>query len=105
MAWQLKERPHTGRPKKFFDEVLRHTPESSVRRGILVASTTPPETPIADVARALGNGSLVRATDTVPFCVWMAAHHLDRFTEVLGKTISATATAIRTPPSLAASSH
>src|SRR5213075_65090 len=26
--------------------------------------------------------------DTVPFCVWMAAHHLDGFAEPIGKTIS-----------------
>ena len=38
----------------FFDAVLQHTPESKVRRGILLASTTPPEIPEADVAQALG---------------------------------------------------
>ena len=41
-----------------------------------------------DAAKALGNGSLVTAPDTVPFCVWMAAHHLDGFAEPIGKTIS-----------------
>jgi ADP-ribosylglycohydrolase len=30
----------------------------------------------------------VTAPDTVPFCVWVAAHHLDSFVETLGKTIS-----------------
>lgn len=59
-----------------------------MRRGILLASTTSLEIPIADVARALGNGSLVTAPDTVPFCLWIAAHHLDHFIEALGKTIS-----------------
>lgn len=47
------------------------------------------EIPATDVARALGNGSLVTVPDTVPFCVWMAAHHLHRILESLGKTISA----------------
>ena len=28
------------------------------------------------------------APDTVPFCLWIAAHHPDRFVEALGKTIS-----------------
>jgi ADP-ribosylglycohydrolase len=68
--------------------VLKHTPESRVRRGILVASTTHSETSPADVARALGNGSLVTAPDTVPFCIWMAAHNQARFVDGLGKTIS-----------------
>jgi ADP-ribosylglycohydrolase len=88
MAWQLRN-DTTDRVRRFFDAVLEHTPESKVRRGIFIASTTPPELPVAEVARALGNGSLVTAPDTVPFCMWMAAHHLDRFAETLGKTISA----------------
>jgi len=88
MAWQLRN-DTTDRLRRLFDAVLRHVPESQVRRGILLASTTtPPEIPLADVARTLGNGSLVTAPDTVPFCVWMAAHHLDHFVEALGKTIS-----------------
>ena len=88
MAWQLRTDTDADRARIFFDAVLRHTPESQVRRGILVASGTPPEIPVTDVARALGNGSLVTAPDTVPFCIWMAAYHLDRFVEALGKTVS-----------------
>jgi ADP-ribosylglycohydrolase len=88
-AWQLRTDTDSDRVRDFFDAVLHHTPESQVRRGILLASTTPPETPVTDIARALGNGSLVTAPDTVPICLWMAAHHLDKFVEALGKTISA----------------
>lgn len=88
VAWQLRTDKDADRVRVFFDAVLRHTPESQVRRRILLASTTPSEVPESDVARSLGNGSLVTAPDTVPFCIWMAAHHLDRFIEALGKTIS-----------------
>ena len=88
MAWQLRTDKDADRTRLCFDAVLRHTPESRVRRGILLASTTPPEIPELDVARSLGNGSLVTAPDTVPFCVWMAAYHLNRFVDALGKTIS-----------------
>lgn len=88
MAWQLRANTHADRTRLFFEAVLRHTPESKVRRGILLASNTPPEIPGTDVARSIGNGSLVTAPDTVPFCIWMAAHHLDRFVEAMGKTIS-----------------
>lgn len=87
-AWQLRNGAGGNRVQPLFEAVLRHTPESKVRRGILLASTTPSEIPLADVARALGNGSLVTAPDTVPFCIWMAAHHLKNFVEALGKTIS-----------------
>jgi len=89
MAWQLRNEVGSNCIGRFFDAVLHHTPESKVRQGIILAGTTPPETPIAAAARILGNGSLVTAPDTVPFCIWMAAHHLDQFTEALGKTISA----------------
>lgn len=88
MAWQLRSNPDAKRADRLFDAVLRNTPESQVRHGILLASTTPPETPVAAAAQALGNGSLVTAPDTVPFCIWMAAHHLHRFIEALGQTIS-----------------
>jgi ADP-ribosylglycohydrolase len=88
MTWQLKTRVGNDRLRCFFDEVLHHTPESQVRRGIVVASNLPPETLLTDAARALGNGSLVTAPDTVPFCIWMAAHHFDDFTGALGKTVS-----------------
>jgi ADP-ribosylglycohydrolase len=90
MAWQLKDHNNgTDRAQRFFDAVLQHTPESRVRHGILVARSTPLETSVHAVANALGNGSLVTAPDTVPFCIWIAAHHAGDFVEALGKTISA----------------
>jgi ADP-ribosylglycohydrolase len=88
MAWELRSNTAADRVRIFFDAVLRHTPESKVRRGIFLASTTPPQTSLIDVAQALGNGSLVTAPDTVPFCVWMAAHHFDNFVYAVGKTVS-----------------
>ena len=88
MGWQLRSVRTSERQRQLFDALLRHTPESQVRRGILLASSTPLDAKIADVARSLGNGSRVTAPDTVPFCVWMAAHYLHSFVEALGKTIS-----------------
>lgn len=88
MAWTTRSDASDNRARSFFDTVLDHTPESQVRRGILRARTIPPEIPETDVARSLGNGSLVTAPDTVPFCIWMAAHHLNRFENALGKTVS-----------------
>jgi ADP-ribosylglycohydrolase len=88
MAWQLCDEPETDCAQKFFAEILRLTPESKVRRGILLASQTPIEVPLQDIVKSLGNGSLVTAPDTVPFCIWMAAHHPRHFVECIGKTIS-----------------
>jgi ADP-ribosylglycohydrolase len=87
MAWQLRRSPEAESANRLFDEVLHFTPESEVRRGILLASSTKAETPVEDAAKALGNGSLVTAPDTVPFCIWMSANHLSRFVDALGKTI------------------
>jgi len=88
LAWQLKDLPPNERPVRFFEEILRLAPESEVRRKILIASQTPPEVPVEETAKALGNGSLVTAPDTVPFCLWMAAHHLNDFKKALAQTIS-----------------
>jgi ADP-ribosylglycohydrolase len=88
MTWQLRAVPATDFAPRFFGEILRLTPESKVGRGILLASQTPAGVPFQDVARLLGNGSLVTAPDTVPFCLWMAAHYPHGFVDVIGKTIS-----------------
>ena len=89
VAWQLRDELEINFAHKFFAKILRLTPESKVRRGILLASQTPIEVSFQDVAKSLGNGSLVTAPDTVPFCIWMAAHHPRHFVEAIGKTISA----------------
>jgi ADP-ribosylglycohydrolase len=86
-AWRLRSTDKTERPNQFFDEVLRLTPESEVRRKILLASSAPANTGPEFAARALGRGDLVTAPDTVPFCLWVAAHHLDNYVEALSHTI------------------
>jgi ADP-ribosylglycohydrolase len=89
IVWQLRAGAPADFGSQLFGEILRLTPESQVRRGILIASQTPGDVPIAAVAKSLGNGSLVTAPDTVPFCIWMAAHHSRHFVEAIGSTISA----------------
>ncbi|MBE0539822.1 MAG: ADP-ribosylglycohydrolase family protein [Verrucomicrobia bacterium] len=88
MAWRLREDNSSARISKLFEAVLDSTPESKVRRGILIASQTPVTIPVEAVAKALGNGSLVTAPDTVPFALWCAALHLGNYVESLALTIS-----------------
>jgi ADP-ribosylglycohydrolase len=88
-VWQLRKEPKGERIKKLFDAVMEFTPESKVRRGILIASQTPSNIGIEAVAKALGNGSLVTAPDTVPFALWSAAHNLDDYVTALTRTIVA----------------
>lgn len=89
MAWQLRNEPEWSFAKKLFAEVLRFTPKGDVFNGILRAGQTSVRTSLADVAKSLGNGSLVTAADTVPFCLWIAANNSHDFTGAIGKTISA----------------
>jgi len=86
-AWQLRTASLSERPQKFFEPVLTLTPESKVRQGILLASQMAPETPAQTAAKILGDGSLITAPDTVPFCIWVAAHYSNNFVEALAQTI------------------
>ncbi|MGH7991879.1 MAG: ADP-ribosylglycohydrolase family protein [Limisphaerales bacterium] len=89
VAWQLREANSRTRAAQLFDAVLKHTPESKVWRGLLIASQTPATVPVEAVAKELGNGSLVTAPDTVPSAVWTAAHYLDDYVKAITLTISA----------------
>jgi ADP-ribosylglycohydrolase len=89
MAWQLRDASPSDFALKLFDEVLRKTPEGKVRQGITEAKQMSPTAPVLEAVRSLGNGSLVTAPDTVPFCLWIAANHPHDFRTAIGKTISA----------------
>ncbi|GAA3221947.1 ADP-ribosylglycohydrolase family protein [Actinocorallia longicatena] len=66
-----------GKPGPFLDRILAHVPEGTVRDGIRQARTLLTIGDPASAAAALGNGRQVAAHDTVPFCLWAAARHLD----------------------------
>lgn len=86
-AWRFRVMDRAERPRRIFEEVLRLTPASEVRRKLLLASQTPADTGPEAAAQALGRGDLVTAPDTVPFCLWVAAHHLENYVEALSQTI------------------
>jgi ADP-ribosylglycohydrolase len=87
MAWQSRGADPRERAKRLFEAVLQLTRESEVRRKILIASQTPSDVEPEQVAKVLGCGELVTAPDTVPFCLWVAAHHLDNYPEALATAI------------------
>ena len=87
MAWQSRGADPCERAKRVFEAVLQLTRESEVRRKTLIASQTPMNVQPEQVAKALGCGELVTAPDTVPFCLWVAAHHLDNYPEALATAI------------------
>lgn len=70
---------------KFLQQVLQFVPQSQTYDGILQAI----DIPASEWQRAvlgLGTGTNVSAQDTVPFCLWSAAHRLDNFEEALWQT-------------------
>ncbi|MCW2948249.1 MAG: ADP-ribosylglycohydrolase family protein [Actinoallomurus sp.] len=67
-------------------EVAANTPASATREGLLRAADLPDDLPAWKAADILGNGSRIRADDTVPFALWSAAHHIDHLTEALWTT-------------------
>jgi ADP-ribosylglycohydrolase len=73
------------RGSAFLSEVLKLIPDGETRDGVQRAMRIPSD----DLNRAiteLGTGWQVSAQDTVPFCLWCAAHNLDSFEMALWKT-------------------
>ncbi len=86
LAWKSRQTPMS--PKQFLEEVSNRTPVSEVRDGIRKARDFPAGTTVEQAVSVLGNGAEVSAQDTVPFCLWVAAHHLTNFEEALWTTVS-----------------
>lgn len=109
-AWVNRERRgDAGVKRGLFDAVLAHTPAGEVRSGVEKAAglkfdvsvepkvrlldygavVVPFDTSLEPIVRALGNGSRISCQDTVPFCLWVAARHLDDYQTAVVNTIRA----------------
>ncbi|MBP1751235.1 MAG: ADP-ribosylglycohydrolase [Geobacteraceae bacterium] len=73
--------------RDFLLEVMAFVPESLTRQRIEAALHIPAED-LSTAVRRLGTGTYVSAPDTVPFCLWSAAYHLDDFTGAMWWTVS-----------------
>jgi ADP-ribosylglycohydrolase len=85
VAWSARD-AEVGLP--FLQKVLNNVPPGYTHDAIREALVLPPGTDIITVAKALGNGSGITAPDTVPLCLWVAAHH-DDFVEAMWTTVGA----------------
>jgi ADP-ribosylglycohydrolase len=87
-AWKHRATPADPATKRgLLDTVLAHTPPSEVRKGLLRATTIGFELSVETAAGQLGNGRRISCQDTVPFCVWAAARHLDDYQAAIVNTI------------------
>lgn len=77
--------PQTIGPE-FLTEVAKHTPATQTRQGILKALDIP-ASDAATAIRKLGTGNAVAAFDTVPFCLWVVAHHRGSFPDAMWLTV------------------
>ena len=73
-------------PHAFLKATAELTPAGVIRDGLLRAADLPPDTPPWNASDILGNGHRIRASDTAPFAIWSAAHHLDSLTDALWTT-------------------
>ena len=67
---------------EFLMTVVHSTPDSVVRHGIQNSINIPADD-LYSARSELGTGDKVSAQDTVPFCLWSAAHHLHDFEAAL----------------------
>ncbi|ADD40143.1 ADP-ribosylglycohydrolase family protein [Stackebrandtia nassauensis] len=75
-------------PGEFLEAILDVTPDGEVRHGIEEAAAHPAGTDPAEVAAHVGNGRYILATDTVPLCLWVAAHHLGDYPTAVRTVVS-----------------
>ena len=89
-AWKHRAaRADAATKRGLFDAVLAHTPAGEVRRGIELAATLSFELSVESVVSFVGNGRRISCQDTVPFCVWLAANHLDDYQTAMVQTVRA----------------
>ncbi|MBM3983760.1 MAG: hypothetical protein FJ304_26530 [Planctomycetes bacterium] len=87
-AWRNRDRRADPQVKRdLFDEVLAHLPRGDVMRGVEHAALLDFGLSIETVVPLIGNGRGITCQDTVPFCLWVAANHLDDYQTALVRTI------------------
>lgn len=89
LSWQGRSSPwHADRAESFLRAIADLTPIGPTQDGLLKAAALPTSYDVRTAVAALGNGSLVISSDTVPFALWCAARHLDDYEEALWTTVS-----------------
>ena len=86
LAWRHRSSPLTS--ADFLQQICERTPMSEVHLRIAKAMALLENVTVHEAASALGTGAQVSAQDTVPFCLWAAARHLDNYEDALWTTVS-----------------
>lgn len=78
VAAAIAASPEPPQGAAFLRGILPFVPDGATREGIKKSLTIAQEN-LTEAITKLGTGMAVSAQDTVPFCLWSAAHHLDSF--------------------------
>jgi ADP-ribosylglycohydrolase len=89
LAWQERGRGSTTLGTSWIAAVRDAVPNGYTRDAIGEALNVAPDAKIVEAANALGNGSGITAPDTVPLCLWVAAHAQHDLEQALWQTVSA----------------
>lgn len=73
--------------QEMLETVRDYTPQGAVRLGIEEAIGMALDEWEFTAVNLLGNGSRITARDTVPFCLWSAAAHVNSFTDAMWATM------------------
>jgi ADP-ribosylglycohydrolase len=82
-AWAWRNSDPSKHRGQLIPSVIDRTPQGPTRTGLEIAAQLPLAASVEQAVRLLGNGDQVTCRDTVPFCIWCAARHLDSYTEAL----------------------
>lgn len=78
-----------GEGEAFLRDIAELLPESDTKYKILSAVSVKKESSVEFAVSVLGNGSMLTAQDTVPFCLWCAAYFYTSLEEALWMAVSA----------------
>ncbi len=88
VAAALVARRETMGAGPFLDRVVEHLPQGRMREAVRDARALLVTSNSSGVAAELGNGSAVRALDTVPFALWAAARYRSGLASALWATVA-----------------
>jgi ADP-ribosylglycohydrolase len=86
-AAALTAAPEPAKGLPLLKQVINHLPASRTRDGIERAADIAPDCH-QQAADALGTGQQVAAFDTVPFCLWVVAHHSTDYETAMWITVA-----------------
>lgn len=87
-AWEHRLENLQGFQRSMLEYVYDRTPRGDTRDGIARAMNLPDDASVALAVSALGNGTKVISSDTVPFALWCAAKRMDHFEEAMWLTVA-----------------